>query len=600
VLAGCSFAFGGFVAGVGWPQHAMSAILLPVVFLYLLRVARGASVLGNASMAGAVLGTSFLMGHHNVPIFCTLSVVGVWLYFLTVVRRPSTWKDWAPCAVFFLCFGLIAAAQLLPALEFGHESVRWVGSKDDPLGWQQKVPYGVYGAFSINATSFLGFIIAGLEAAVPAFIGIVTVALAILGAFIRWQERPVRILSAVAAGAFLYALGPASLLHGILYAIVPGLDKARSASDAMAVGQFACAVLAAFALDAYRKRLVLSAHHRWITRLLIGTGLLTFGAAAVVIGVHPESQTRFIPFSMFALVCLLLAGILHAWYTDRLRNRSAATLIILLMLFELNYVTNASYRPYTDDAFLKQLGRHRDIAEFLKRQPQPLRVEVDGQAIFYNFGDWYGIDQLGGVGSAMLNGVAALQGENRVRMMLGTGYYVGPKPIRADQVELAGSESGQKIYSNPEAFPRARLVYDSITAPGETQVIAKVTDPSVDLKRTAIIEKEYLSLGGCSGGSVQITKYNPTVAVLRVQAACRGMVILADSWFPGWMARVDGKPARLYKVYDLVRGVVVEAGQHEVEFVYWPWSVYFGAALALLGIGCCIILRRISVSHPST
>jgi uncharacterized membrane protein YfhO len=88
--------------------------------------------------------------------------------------------------------------------------------------------------------------------------------------------------------------------------------------------------------------------------------------------------------------------------------------------------------------------------------------------------------------------------------------------------------------------------------------------------------------------------------VLRAQAACRGMVILADSWFPGWTARVDGKPARIYKVYDLVRGVVVETGQHEIDFAYRPWSVYLGAALALLGIVLCIIIRRVSVSHAST
>jgi uncharacterized membrane protein YfhO len=69
------------------------------------------------------------------------------------------------------------------------------------------------------------------------------------------------------------------------------------------------------------------------------------------------------------------------------------------------------------------------------------------------------------------------------------------------------------------------------------------------------------------------------------------MVVLADSWFPGWKASVDGKPAQIYRAYNLVRGVVVEAGDHEVVMRYRPTRVYIGMALAALGVLLCAALQ---------
>ena len=69
---------------------------------------------------------------------------------------------------------------------------------------------------------------------------------------------------------------------------------------------------------------------------------------------------------------------------------------------------------------------------------------------------------------------------------------------------------------------------------------------------------------------------------------CRGMVILTDTWFPGWQATVDGKRAKIERAYGFVRGVVVEPGNHVIEMRYRPLSVYLGAGLSLLACGIVI------------
>ena len=72
--------------------------------------------------------------------------------------------------------------------------------------------------------------------------------------------------------------------------------------------------------------------------------------------------------------------------------------------------------------------------------------------------------------------------------------------------------------------------------------------------------------------------------LLDANLKCRGMVIVADTFFPGWVATVDGQNRPIYEAYGFLRGVVVEAGPHRIEMRYRPKPVYWGAALTLLGL----------------
>jgi uncharacterized membrane protein YfhO len=72
-------------------------------------------------------------------------------------------------------------------------------------------------------------------------------------------------------------------------------------------------------------------------------------------------------------------------------------------------------------------------------------------------------------------------------------------------------------------------------------------------------------------------------------------VIVSDTFYPGWQATVDGKPATIHEVYGAFRGVVAEAGEHTIEMRYRPFSVLLGAvvsAAALLVASALLLWRR--------
>jgi uncharacterized membrane protein YfhO len=61
------------------------------------------------------------------------------------------------------------------------------------------------------------------------------------------------------------------------------------------------------------------------------------------------------------------------------------------------------------------------------------------------------------------------------------------------------------------------------------------------------------------------------------------MVILNDTFAPGWRAYIDGVRAPVYEAYGMVRGVVVDQGEHVVQMRYSPEPLFYGAVLSFLG-----------------
>ena len=65
------------------------------------------------------------------------------------------------------------------------------------------------------------------------------IALALFAVSTLWRDTRVRLLAALAGAALLYALGHNSVFQGVLYGLIPQLDKARSPSAVVVLFKFA-------------------------------------------------------------------------------------------------------------------------------------------------------------------------------------------------------------------------------------------------------------------------------------------------------------------------------------------------------------------------
>ena len=55
---------------------------------------------------------------------------------------------------------------------------------------------------------------------------------------------------------------------------------------------------------------------------------------------------------------------------------------------------------------------------------------------------------------------------------------------------------------------------------------------------------------------------------------------MSETAYSGWRVTVDGQDEPWYTAYTAVRAVCVPPGQHQVEWVFDPWTVKVGMGLS--------------------
>ncbi|HEV8458138.1 MAG TPA: YfhO family protein, partial [Methylomirabilota bacterium] len=71
-------------------------------------------------------------------------------------------------------------------------------------------------------------------------------------------------------------------------------------------------------------------------------------------------------------------------------------------------------------------------------------------------------------------------------------------------------------------------------------------------------------------------------------AAAPTWLVLADTWFPGWRAWVDGREQPVWRANYAFRAVRLEPGSHDVVFRYQPGSLLFGLSLSAVAALICV------------
>jgi len=577
VAGGVAFPLTGLLGRLDWPQMFNGATWIPLVFLGLLRAARSKRPVIPAALGGFALGIAWLSGHHQIPIFLSLAALGLWLWMLMRDRRL------APAfGVFWLMAGAAGAMQILPAMEYGRLSVRWVGAPE-PLTWGEKVPYTVLSDFGLHPASLLGILFPGLFINSDPFLGVTLFSLALAGVALAWRHWPARAMAAIALGGLIFSLSGHTALHGILYSLLPEVDKARSPSMAIVLFSLGAGMLAALGLD----RVGEQPDSPWIARLR--NAAVAFGAMVFLFRVGLARTTGFERRNddgdlVIALAALLFGLLLHGWKTRNLTWPSLCAGTLLLFLMEVSnggtsMLPHRSFEPAM--ALLKSLDQHKDIAQFLRQQPGLRRVQIDDKQIPYNFGDWHGLHQdTGYLASLPLNVRQHGFHTPAVQRLLGVGFAVGSQPTDLHKQEVFTGTSTLKVYANPDVLPRAFAVHEAFRISDRRGASDHLSQLETELAQKTFLDVDPPGLESCPGpDTVTVRSHTPGRVVLDVTMACRGMVILTDTYAPGWSATVDGQDTPIYEAYTLVRGVVVPAGAHTVNFVYRPASVFWGAGL---------------------
>jgi len=623
ILAGCVYALGGYVAFTRAPQMVNGAVWTPLVFLYMLRAEHGRSPWASALLSGFFLGFGWLAGHHQMNLFVSIAAAILWIWLCIREGLHQGKPDWpmARLAAGSLAIAALASGfQTLPTAEYGRLAVRWSGPPE-PLHFDQTVPYTVHEDYALKPLGLLGIFIPGIaQGSMPGsnpYVGVVAFALALLGAILAWRERQVRWLAALSLGGIVFSLGPNSLLHGVLYALVPLVEKARVPGAGTVVFAVGLAPLVAFGVDALPK----PASSAWSRRFGWALGALAGVLALLSLVLYATKIPSALGddrIMVTALAAALTAGLLAALRAGgrggspggAISARASGVAAVCLVLFELANVNGYSLpnRVFPGpnnpavNVYLPPLSQHSDLVDYVRGQGATVgnaaRVAYDDTLIPYNIGDWYGIEAVNAYTASVLANIWDMNlFSNRSRDFFGVRYYFGKTPPSPQFKEAFTGRSGLKVFENANAYPRVWSVHQGTSLPlGDLH--RKMDDPAFDPRSTVLLTGAAPDLGASCGSNsddIQMPQHLPNYVRIQAHLGCRGMVILTDPYFPGWRAYVDGKRAPVIEAYGGVRGVVVEAGDHLVEMRYRPWSVLLGAMMtAAAALITLVVSRRAS------
>ncbi|MBE2316392.1 YfhO family protein [Solirubrobacter sp. CPCC 204708] len=592
LLAGVVAGFGLFhVVWLAWPLSSVWA-WLPWLLLLTDRVVRRPGRLPVVGLA-VVVAVQYTGGHPET----SFHVLAATLAF--ALLRMQGWRGLLRFGIGALAGTALAAAVLLPFLELLYHSSDLANRKDreparSPLRYLLSVALPDFWGRPTQLVSE-PFIVARAF-----YAGALPLLLAACALVLK-PTRERLIIAAAGAVALTIVVGVEpffTLIH-----LVPGFSMAHNTRLAI-IALLAVALLAGWGLDSLRPS-------RWLLPLAVGVlvlpivggfaeGGLRFplgDALASAWGFVTPTDPAVLPLtSMLIWVPFaLLAGVLVVK-----RPAHLATLAVTLTVLDLfragmgqNPAIPVDHATVPFTPAMRELANGRFVAvggELLT----PLTANVgmrfglhDARGYDYPTEKRYDElwrravnppDPLG----LTLPSVRASAGPEALRALglLNVTRILQPPDEPALSLPRVYAGPDAVVYANPRATPRTyvagseRVVEDQLTAVLESGPEAVVSEP----------------LGLDGSGTARITRDDPEHVAVRSDTRGRAMVVLADTYFPGWKATVDGADAPIIRTQHLLRGVVVPAGTHTVEFRYAPlswrigWIVSLLTALALVGV----------------
>jgi hypothetical protein len=596
------------------PPLLEAAAWLPLGCVAIADVARRPGLRAAALLAIA-MGASWLAGGPQPTVY----VLYAWAAFLpaALVAEGAPASRWVAAALWtvagIVVGTLVAGVQLAPSFEMAREGTRATAALD----LEAIFPF-VGGRQSIAAFAWQSTLAPGARFG--------AIGLALVAALPLVRRRRALAAWAVLVGgmALVLSLGPTTPLFGA-YFLLPALAWFRNPVALLFLTDFCFALMAAIVLDAVvgdrGADEVGASNRRGLRWSVVG--------AALVLAIARARAHLVVPAVVAVGLAVLLAG---RWRTRRGVGCVAAGLLVVELfatggdtaalpydraaadeyhaaagvwarLRELEgdgrtWIVNG---PLFAPEFAPKLATFYAVRSFddyesitLRRQAQYLTYLLEGRVAPANRKLIFAGMVTSGLATAPLDRLPAqrrlldLAGVRVVLMGIGMPSVPAVRTLIDDGLrELPSPRGDLLLYENPRALPRAYVTYRVEPAPEPDALLGRLSTPEFDPMATSYVEGGLVlpaSAAPPSGHAARIVRDDPEIVEIDAALTAPGLVVLADSFYPGWRATVDGAPAPIVPTNHLFRGVPAAAGVHRIRFEYRPTSVAIGAAASLLGL----------------
>jgi hypothetical protein len=453
----------------------------------------------------------------------------------------------------------------------------------------------------------------------------------------------------LAVASAWFAAGPSLGLFSLFHNVVPGMGWFRVPGRSLFLTALAAAMLAGFGLQALARRLEEPALWRRFAVRLATIGGLIVGLLLLAVVQDAGTSRNAARLARAAeqilrdpVFTLTLAGLAASitWgcvHHRRWRMPDAIWFIGLLALSELAIQGHALLRVTPASELLASDPISEAILKLTPSDPSgaPPRVRahdrfyLDLQAVRHgiektNVNDVFQLAHAAALYEHLYAvatttpplarvSLRALSQEEQQQIRQGVFDRMAVSFLVSDRVEYdpawpvaatGRTHDGRAFFiqRNPTALPRAYVVPRAkvvvqdavsmlrrfITSDPRQSVLMEI-DPLASLPPTT--RQPFTS--------AQWSSRDPDRPVLEVTTSAPGLLVIADTWMPGWSAQLDGLPAPILRGNHCQRVIPLEtAGPHRIELRYDPPGLALGGAVSLLTAVVWVTLATVfSVVH---
>lgn len=607
--------------------------------------------------ACAIVVAMQLMGGHPQIVLYSLACGFIYMAVLSASETPILKTMSTRTAIFLSAIVLaagISAVELVPAAEFAKHSDR-----------PSKLPYEFVVSDSMPPEKFIAFVAPDFFGNVldstywgreswwntTALVSVPLVLLAPL-AFLSRHRKSAGALAGVLLVSSVLAMGYFTPVFRILYDVMPVVGRFRNPARFMGLVCFAVAMLGALGFDA----LFAPSSLRSLRKYAIfpaGVGIGIFACALFLHVTAPESdlwQSLTRAWGNQSAIELLFSGALRAVVIRSLVRAAGLcvlTAVVVLMSTARKIPAWIPAAALAVMVFLDLYGANRqfimgmpedeyllpeDLVEFVKRRVGPYRVGMRARfpernaadrAMLYGLHNAFGYEgQIPGryaqylANAAPENHPLAVSYSQSIldfglpaTRLFGVKYLIqfpDEEPSARIRYPLVFQSGDFSVFEITAALPRAFLVSEVVEAEDE-ETLKLLRSGDFDPASAAIIPRGSrlpfpLERGDGFAGTAEFRKDDPARVVLDVDARRDSLLVLTDTYFPGWRAWIDGQPAEMIRTNYLFRSVATPAGRHVVELEYRPLSIRVGAVLTGVSVIALILLfvfrrRAVAADH---
>jgi hypothetical protein len=174
----------------------------------------------------------------------------------------------------------------------------------------------------------------------------------------------------------------------------------------------------------------------------------------------------------------------------------------------------------------------------------------------------------------------------------GVTHVLSPFPASDERLTLLAREPNAYVY-RLEGARRVRTVPTARRMYTDAHTVARLRQPSFDPDREVLLVDAPESIattadtgddGGHGGGRASIVRETARDVVIETAVPEDGFLLLADMYYPGWTARVDGRATPIYRANVSTRAIALPKGQHTVHFAYEPSAFFRGLKISLTAL----------------